>query len=242
VTRWITFAPRSWITFGLLFTPVEQFGKKDKFYKSLACFAKFLISENELDESFLENLRKLKPKRHLPPKRTVVNELELGRLIEACTTVLDKTLVIVLSQTGLRASECAALKIRDINFEQQTLTVQVGKGGKRRFVGLSLETLKTVQHYLGSRISMPEQSLFLNAFNLPLDRNGIRMRLDKLSRVTGIKVNAHSLRRAFVTINANKGRPLQMLQIACGHSDINTTRSYCMTTEQEVIDAMKNWR
>ena len=33
-----------------------------------------------------------------------------------------------------------------------------------------------------------------------------------------------------------------MLQIACGHSDIKTTRSYCQTSEDEVIQAMKTWQ
>ena len=74
-----------------------------------------------------------------------------------------------------------------------------------------------------------------------MDRYGIRVRLKKLGTKAKVDVTPHALRRAFVTINANKGRPLPMLQIACGHSDITTTRSYCMTTEDETIEAMKNW-
>jgi hypothetical protein len=35
--------------------------------------------------------------------------------------------------------------------------------------------------------------------------------------------------------------PLLMLQMACCHSDIATTRSYCMTTEEEMTEAMKDW-
>jgi integrase len=69
----------------------------------------------------------------------------------------------------------------------------------------------------------------------------IAIRLEKLALKTGIPVTPHALRRAFVTINAYKGRPLPMLQIACGHSDITTTRSYCMTSEDETIEAMQNW-
>jgi site-specific recombinase XerD len=54
-------------------------------------------------------------------------------------------------------------------------------------------------------------------------------------------VNPHALRRAFVTINVKKGRPLRYLQIACGHNSIVTTETYCQTQEQEVVDAMKEW-
>ena len=74
-----------------------------------------------------------------------------------------------------------------------------------------------------------------------MERYGLRDRLERIGKKTGVKVTAHALRRAFVTINSNKGRPLVMLQMACGHADIQTTRSYCMTSEQEVIDAMKEW-
>lgn len=72
-------------------------------------------------------------------------------------------------------------------------------------------------------------------------RDGLLNRIRKLGQKIGIPVSPHSLRRAFVTINANKGRSLVMLQMACGHSDIKTTRSYCKTTEDEMIQAMKGW-
>jgi integrase len=74
-----------------------------------------------------------------------------------------------------------------------------------------------------------------------VERYGARTRLEKLGQRIGIPVTPHALRRAFVTLNANKGRPLVMLQIACGHSDIATTRSYCLTSEDEAIQAMQGW-
>jgi site-specific recombinase XerD len=74
-----------------------------------------------------------------------------------------------------------------------------------------------------------------------MDRHGIQQRIQRLGLQANIAVNPHALRRAFVTINANQGKPLVMLQMACGHNDIATTRSYCMTTEDEVVLAMADW-
>lgn len=68
-----------------------------------------------------------------------------------------------------------------------------------------------------------------------------RIKLSRIGKRAGVHVSPHMLRRAFVTINANKGRSLVMLQMAWGHADITTTRSYCQTTEEEVIQAMKAW-
>ncbi len=72
-------------------------------------------------------------------------------------------------------------------------------------------------------------------------RDGLYVRLRLIGKRVGVVVSPHTLRRAFVTLNANQGRSLVMLQIACGHANINTTRSYCQTSEDEVIAAMQNW-
>jgi integrase/recombinase XerD len=72
-------------------------------------------------------------------------------------------------------------------------------------------------------------------------RDGLLNRIRRIGKRAGVDVSPHALRRAFVTINANKGRSLVMLQMACGHSDIKTTRSYCKTSEEEMINAMKEW-
>lgn len=66
-------------------------------------------------------------------------------------------------------------------------------------------------------------------------------KIRRLSASAGLKISPHGLRRSFVTINAGKGKPLNHLRIACGHSDITTTQGYCMTSEDEVLKAMKNW-
>jgi len=65
--------------------------------------------------------------------------------------------------------------------------------------------------------------------------------IKKLSKLSGIYITAHGLRRTFATLNAEQGRPLHLIQLALGHTDIRTTQEYLMTDEEAVIDAMKNW-
>ncbi len=224
-------------------TPVEMFGRKDKFYRAILCFAKFLVREHSLEASFLEEARQIKPKRHYPPRRLSLNEQELERLYGVCTRLDQELTIRLLATTGVRASEFCALKISDLDLEHRCLTVQRGKGGKRRKVGLNNTVIDLLQRYLESRRPYKhEDFLFLNRFGQKMERDGLLNRLRRLGRLADVKVSPHALRRAFVTINANKGRSLVMLQIACGHSDIKTTRSYCQTTEDEVIQAMKDWQ
>jgi len=220
----------------------EKFAKREKIYKSLLSFGKFLVTEGHLSASFITDASAIRPKRHLPPKRTTVNGDELRELLKACGSTLDRLLVLLLVSTGLRASEACSLTHKTISLESGILTVEKGKGGKSRQLGISQELSHTIAEYLSSLPPEHKKGCLLkNKYGEPMTRYGIKSRLERIGTKAGIKANPHALRRAFVTLNANKGRPLPMLQMACGHSDIRTTRSYCLTSENEVIEAMKNW-
>lgn len=227
----------------LLDIPVERFAKRKKIYEAVVCFMKFLIMERLEQQEVLEAVKDFVPERHTPLHRVTVDEKGLQKLIKACDSLLDRVIVIVLSSTGLRASEFCELKKGCINLRKRTLFVEFRKGGKSRTLGLTKQATVVLKEYLAENPQLKENDyLFWNAAGKPLDRYGLAHRLEKISKKAGMKkVSPHALRRAFVTINANKGRSIVMLQHACDHADIQTTRHYCMTTEQEVVDAMKNW-
>ncbi len=225
----------------LLHMPVVHFAKRQKLFAALNCFARYLIQEGHMKPGYLEAAKPFKPKRHLPPRKITVDQQSIEKLLTVCLTSLDRLIIILLSQTGLRAGEAGALKISDINFEKKFLTVRHAKWGKTRRVGISPKLTVAIQEYLAERPLVEHDYLLMNRIHQPIDRSGLRQRLERLGIRAGIPVHPHALRRAFVTINANLGRPLVMLQIACGHNDIATTRSYCMTTEDEVIQAMTGW-
>jgi integrase len=227
----------------LIDTPVEQFAKRYKIFQAIQNFAGYLVEEGALDPGYLEQAKHYIPKRHLPPKKITVQEKGIEALISACTNKQDKLIVSLLAFTGLRVTEAANLKLSDINQDNAYLTVRLAKWGKTRRVGLTKRLQEVIQEYLASRSEAykDKEWLFLNRFGEKITRYGIRTRLEKLGERVGVTVTPHALRRAFVTINANKGRPLPMLQIACGHNNITTTRSYCLTTEDETIEAMQAW-
>ncbi|MDX2086067.1 MAG: site-specific integrase [Candidatus Melainabacteria bacterium] len=222
---------------------VEHFAKKNDLYQAAVCFAKYLILEGALPASFMDDLkkRKLKPKRHRPPKRISVKEADIQRLINSCKNKLDRLILILLASTGLRASEACGLTIGDLDFEEDRIVIRLAKWGKTRKVGISPGLKMALEEYLKKRGALSSEApLLVNGVGVPLDRHGLRKRLYKLGQRVGVIVSPHALRRAFVTINVNHGIPLVHLQIACGHSDIRTTRSYTCTSEDEVVEAMKS--
>jgi len=225
----------------LLSIPIEHFAKRQKLYQALACFAKYLDQEGFDMAGYLQHSKKYRPKRHLPEKKHSVDQKGIDALLAACESPLEHLLVTLLSHTGLRVNEAANLKLADIDFENQALTVRLAKWGKTRRVGLSSKVIEALHGYLVYRPKVEDDWLLVNRNRKRIDRFGIRYRLDEVGERAQVKVTPHALRRAFVTLNANKGRPLVMLQIACGHNDIATTRSYCMTSEAETIEAMQGW-
>jgi len=222
----------------LMSIPKEAWAKRFKMYKAVVSFAKYLFMEEQLDKVFLDEVKPLYPKRHTPPKQLVIDEAELQQLLAVATTPLQRALILFFGNTGLRVSEVSKLLRSDIDFEKQCLRV-LGKGNKYRRLGLSEALLSVLATYF--KEGKKSRWLFADENGKGLSRMALYTRLKLLGKKAKIDVTPHVLRRAFVTINANKGRPLPMLQIACGHSSIKTTMTYCKTTEQEVVEAMKGW-
>ena len=224
----------------LMAIPAVHFSKREHFYKAVLCFSRFLILENLLDKSFLDEIEPLYPKRHLPPKRLAVDESGIQSLLASCDTLQERLIILLLAYTGLRASEACALTWNDINFEAGCLIVRLGKGNKSRPVGLTGRLIEALSLHK-AELRHSSAHVLINREGQAMDRSGLYQRVERIGGKAGVKVSPHALRRAFVTINANKGRPLVILQRSCGHSDIKTTMSYCLTSEQEVIEAMKGW-
>ncbi len=58
----------------------------------------------------------------------------------------DRTMFLLLVDTGVRASELVGIRLEDVDLAASTIAI-VGKGGHRRFVGLSPTTLQQVTTY-----------------------------------------------------------------------------------------------
>jgi site-specific recombinase XerD len=225
----------------LMSIPVKHFGKREKIYKVVWHFSKWLVREGHMDGYILQQLPELLPKRHQPPRRVSLTEEQLDQLEAACKTVYEKTIVILLSHTGLRASEFCCLTRDNVLLKERKLKL-IGKGGKYREIGLTKKATETVEAYLKEHPRKGKEVLFLDKNGKPLIRDGLASRLKRIGRRAGIpQVHSHAMRRSFVTVNANKGRSLVTLQILCGHSDIGTTRAYCQTSIDDAVKQIQDW-
>jgi integrase len=225
----------------LMRLPASAYARRFKLYKACVCFAKFLILHQAIEPDFLERVKPYFPKRHAPPKRTCLDEKSLNALLKACHSLDDTVMVSLLAFTGLRVSEACALCWADADLVLGHLVVRRGKGGKERKLGLNGQLLELLSQTKEDQEPSSEASILRDESGRSMTRHTLYKKLVKLGSKAGVSVTPHALRRAFVTINAAKGRPLPILQRSCGHGDIKTTMLYCRIAEEEVINAMKGW-
>ncbi|MEB3286025.1 MAG: tyrosine-type recombinase/integrase [Vampirovibrionales bacterium] len=234
---------------------IESYSNRHNMLYSLVSFSKFLISLELMNEAVLNQLRRLRPKRVIPARKTVLREVEdIEKLRDAIerksyetdySRLLDKTILETFIHTGLRVSELCNLNLNHIDFERGVIEVWLGKGRKNRRVGLTKTLEEILLAYLparNQRVAEETQAVFVNhRRGTRLKPSDVTHRLLSLSKFAGIEITAHGLRRTFATYHANQGKPLHVIQLALGHSDIRTTQEYLMTDENQVIQAMRGW-
>ena len=234
--------------------PPASYSTKLNIYSSLMSFAKYLIENGRLEEDYRVKLKTIRPRRFLPAKRTSLNEgqyRELVKCIESaeltggfCTydKVLTKALIVFITNTGLRNAECCKLKLEDIDLDARKIYVKLGKGNKNREVGLNEDAYNALAEYLKVRQKFNSEFLFQTKLGNRFKTDILSGKIRKITRRFGFKdISPHSLRRTFASINSARGKPLNHLRIALGHADLSTTQSYIMTTQDEVVEAMRGW-
>ncbi len=150
----------------------------------------------------------------------------------------DYALVLLLLWTGLRRSEAAALTIGDLRQEggHQVLTVQHGKGDKRRKVKVPVKAMRAISDYLeaAGRGTKPANAPLFVGFNKgdhpeekPISDKLIYRTVLAYAKAAEIEsLSPHGLRASFVTLALEGGAKLQQVQYAAGHADPRTTERY----------------
>ncbi len=233
--------------------PVKSYSTKRNIFDALMSFSKYLIEVELLDKDFRDKLKILRPKRFLPARKTSLSSKQLEQLIQAiddfrCGSsfqdkLTTKTIIITLASTGLRSAELCKLQLRDLDLPNKKIFVRLGKGNKNRAIGINEECYQALMWYMNYRLNFDteNENVFLGRNLLPYDNKSLAKKIGRLAKKANLDISPHGLRRTFASINSAKGRPLNHLRIALGHSNLSTTQSYIMTTEDEVIEAMWEW-
>jgi site-specific recombinase XerD len=161
---------------------------------------------------------------------TFQNE-DLSLLFKAEPRCMREKRVILMSMVvadcGLRARECLAIRMDDINLANLELIIRKAKGRKPRIVPIT-ETLRREISPLMT-VRKPDEFLFQTQNGTALRyRNALRdfKYLCKRLHITRPKTAWHTLRHTFATNYISMGGNVVHLQRILGHSKLEMTMRY----------------
>lgn len=210
--------------------------------KNLRTFFTWVVAEGHLNESPMDKIPNPKISQR-PPK--AIDDQEIRRLIQtAKTSPRDLSVVLTLLDTGVRASELGALTRDDLNFDDMSLTVRFGKGGKSRVVFFSPTTARAIHRYLRTRRDT-DPALFLSRRGEPLNRDSLRLLVYRLSNRAGLtngrRVGPHCLRATFATQYCLAGGDPHSLQRMLGHSSTRMAERYVNLAGRDLAEAHRKY-
>lgn len=206
--------------------------------KSLYLFA---LSEDEIDETPVRNIKLEKAEKKLPQ---ILSGKEVELLLaqpkasdmKGCR---DKAMLEVLYATGIRVSELINLNMDDVNLPGGFIRCE--GSGKVRIIPVYPEAQQTLRDYMEDvrpkMIANPaEQSLFVNVSGERMSRQGFWKIIKSYQEKAQIDkdITPHTLRHSFAAHLLENGADLRSIQEMLGHSDISSTQVYAQLVKQNL--------
>jgi integrase/recombinase XerD len=125
-------------------------------YRAANAFFKWLVSEGEARENPLGRIDPPKVPETIQPYYTpeevqkVLKALN-GRRLKGLDATRTKTILLVLFDTGLRASELCSLRTEDVNWDAQIIVVRETKGSNQRVVSVGTAATRALMSYVRVR-------------------------------------------------------------------------------------------
>lgn len=201
---------------------------------SLKAYYKFLLGIGRLSVNPLAKHRTLKVanKMEIPFSETemenVFSEVSFEDTFEGKR---DKLIIELLYATGIRRAELINLKVKDVDYTQNTIKV-LGKRNKERIIPL-LEVVKlSFLEYNEERAKLDRvrdaSYVFLSHKGNKLYETLVYRVINKyFSKVSSkVKKSPHILRHTFATHLLNKGADLNAVKELLGHSSLASTQVY----------------
>ena len=194
------------------------------------------------------------------PEIIPFQEEEIRRLVKQCSKPIqstrdgetyyrksrsayrDRALILLLLDTGVRVSECAQIRIEDINLDDGTIfirPVNSSRKNKSRVARIGQASLKAVKKYIQSRGKVfKTDPLFLTIENRAMDRRCIRLALQNVAKLAGVaNVYPHRFRHTFAIQYLRNGGDIFSLQYLMGHNDPTMTRHYLHLAQIDINNA-----
>ncbi len=218
---------------------------KKRKLSAINSFYKYLLKTGVVTENPARLIKISKRIKRLP---VFLEQEEMDRLIDKNESLFPEDLkgttqemiVNILYQTGMRRSELAGLKNKDINHNQQTIKV-LGKGNKERLIPISDFLLSEIKNYelIKENNAVHSNEYFLSLkpdkqVNVQYIYRTVKEYMAKVSTIN--RKSPHVLRHTFATHLLNNGADISVIKDLLGHESLAATQIYTHTD----IEKLKN--
>lgn len=157
----------------------------------------------------------------------ILEESEVARLIDRAPQGRNQVMLRLLYMSGIRVSELAQLKWRDLATRASGGQITVfGKGGKTRAILLKPKTWSVLLALRGQADAA--DPVFRSRKGGHLDVSQIRRIVYAAARRARLpqKVSPHWLRHAHASHALDRSAPIHLVQATLGHASVSTTGRY----------------
>lgn len=162
----------------------------------------------------------------------------VGDTLAGCPDTRAELIVCLEVQQGLRACEVSNLEVGDIDFDERLMEVR-GKGGHRRILPITTETMAAIDRYLNEH--PPKGGPLIRSYNDPtkgLSSHYVSRLVSRWMHESGVKATGHALRHTAATDMLRSGAHVRDVQNALGHSSLGTTQRYMPWLVGDLREAM----
>jgi integrase/recombinase XerD len=198
----------------------------------VVCALRFFYGVTLDQATIPERIPYAREPRKLP---TVLSADEVVRFLEAVSSLKARVALTTAYAAGLRVSEVAALRVRDIDSQRMVMRIEHGKGGKERYVMLCASLLGILRSYW--HLARPKPFLFPGrTADTPINPTVLHAACRSAAAAAGLdkRVSVHVLRHSFATHLLESGVDIRIIQVLLGHENLSTTARYTRVSSQVI--------
>ena len=186
-------------------------------------FFRWLVENKYLSSDLSKNVSHPKLESSLPKFLT---PLEYRALRDAVRNdVRISAMVELILQSGLRISEVANLKTKDLT--SQSIKIESYATQPERVVPLNRPAIDALERYTKERPGVQSEYIFISKTGKPLAVRNIRAAIDRFIQKADLpKYSVNDLRTTFIIENIKNGVDITLISQVSGHKRISTTERY----------------